>query len=545
MTTVLYSRDRLLELSGQDAGELAEVSFPALLLAHALQGGRVELRLRRGHVDKRIFFEGGGPVDCRSNLLHETIGRYLVQQGRLSEEAYQECLRDSVARGALIGEILIERGRIDSAELFRALQQNLARKLLDVFTWREAHFAVVREPPSTGSSLKVKVPQLVLTGVSRFAPAELVDRWIAPLAAATLSPSHDPLVAPTELRLSPEQSRLLALLEERPRGLGDLARDAAQDAEDTARWVAGLAMLGAVAVGAVEPPARTPAPTPPPGPAVAAPAAIAAERTDEIPPAGAAVPVAATESVPRPRSATATTGGEEAARLAKSVHEAYLNFRRQDAFDLLGVAEDAPLAFVRYQYLDFARRFAPWRFEAGRLAPLAEQARELFLAGALAYAELEQTESREALRFRRQRAREEAAREKSASYFQIQTDLLDPETQFTKGLALREAGRLRPAIQQLEFAVDCDPGNALYLAELAWTRFSESPAAAKRAYDDLKQAMRLDPQAGLPMYYAGEVCAALGDRAQAEVLLRRSIKPLAPDRRPLEALRRLSTERRR
>lgn len=551
---MLPSRERLLELSGWEVGELSEVSFPALLLAHGLSGKGVELRLRRGHVDKRIFFEGGGPVDCRSNLLHETIGRFLVQQGRLAESDYQECLRESVARSALIGEVLIERGKLDSTELYKALQQNLARKLLDVFTWREGRFAVVRDPPPTGSSLKVRAPQLVLTGIARFAPAELVERWVAPYAAATWRAGREPLFARGDLKLPPAQAHLLELLDEQPRDLAALALATATEAEEVARSVAGLAFLGAIEIGT--PPAVEAEPAAPAAPVPEASAVDAAvekgagtgkaprDAAAEAPKGPAPSPEPATKGAATGRAAAAPSA-EEAARLARGVHEAYLNFRRQDAFELLGVDEDAPLAFVRYQYLDFARRFAPWRFEAGRLAPLAEEARELFLAGALAFAELERTESREALRFRRQRAREEAARQRSASYFQIQTDLLDPEAQFAKGLTLREAGRLRAAIQQIEFAVECDPGNALYLAELAWTRFSESPATAARAFDDLKQAMRLDPQAGLPCYYAGEVCAALGDRAQAEVLLRRSIKPLAPDRRPLEALRRLAGERRR
>jgi len=509
---VLLSRDQLLEIGSLAAGDLVEVPFPALLLAHCLAEGSVELRLRRGHVDKRVFLEAGVPVDCRSNLLHETIGRFLVQQGRLGEEAYQEALQASAARGALIGEVLVERGAIDGSGLFRALQQSLAKKLLDVFNWREGRFEVVRQPPATGSSLKVRVPQLVLTGVARFSPAEAVRRWVVPIADRPLALHPEPLFPLGELRLGEAAEQVVARLTERPRPLAELGGAGGPTLDEAGRAVAALALLGAVV------------------PAAALPAAAAAPAPQR--PAPPAPPVAA----PRPEASDTE---------ANELHRAFLEHRRQDAFDLLGVGEDAPLAFVQYQYLEFARRFAPWRFEPDRGSGLADQARELFLAGALAYAELASAESRDALRFRRQRQREEEGRQRTASYFQIQTDLLDPEAQFARALALREAGKLRLAVEHLEFASDCDPGNALYLAELAWTRLLDAPGRAAKTLEELEEALRLDPGCGLAHYYAGEVHRQLRNWTRAEESLRRAIKPMAPDRRPLDALRALAGERKR
>jgi tetratricopeptide (TPR) repeat protein len=487
------------------------VPFPVLLLAHCLGEATVELRLRRGHVDKRVFLEAGVPVDCRSNLLHETIGRFLVQGGKIGEEAYQEALQASAARGALIGEVLVERGAIDATGLFRALQQSLAKKLLDVFNWREGRFEVVSQPPETGSSLKVRVPQLVLTGVARFSPADAVRRWVVPIADLPLALHPEPHFPLGELRLGEAGEQVVTRLAEGPRPLAELAGEGGPSLDDVGRAVAALAMLGAVV------------------PAAALPAVAAAPAPRPSTPA----PLAAS---PRPEASEAE---------ANALHRAFLEHRRQDAFDLLEVGEDAPLAFVQYQFLEFARRFAPWRFEPDGGSGLADQARELFLAGTLAYAELASAESRDALRFRRQRQREEDGRQRTASYFQIQTDLLDPEAQFTRALALREAGKLHLAVEHFAFASDCDPGNALYLAELAWTRLLEAPGRGAKALEELEEALRIDPGCGLAHYYAGEVHRQLRNWTRAEECLRRAIKPMAPDRRPLDALHALAAERRR
>jgi tetratricopeptide (TPR) repeat protein len=175
---------------------------------------------------------------------------------------------------------------------------------------------------------------------------------------------------------------------------------------------------------------------------------------------------------------------------------------------------------------------------------LSEKARDLFLAGARAYSEISDREQRETLLFRRKTLREERAR-KAPSMHQIKTDLLDSEAQFKKGKAALEAGRHKEALMLLEFAADCDPQNSLYAAELAWCRFLLSDAAAPRAIKELQETLRRDPNCGLAAYYAGEISRETGFYEDAENYFRRAIKLMSPDRRPIDALKLLSTERKR
>lgn len=199
-----------------------------------------------------------------------------------------------------------------------------------------------------------------------------------------------------------------------------------------------------------------------------------------------------------------------AGRLSNQVTQTYLSYRRQDSFDLLGAPEDATPKTIEARYLDFAMRFSPARFEAKELAPIAEKARELPL--------------------------------RPSPDFTVRTDLLDPEVQYRKGRALMDAGQWRDAIQQLEFASDCDPGNGLYRAELAYCRFRQSTLAGP-ALNELEEALRIDPGCGLAAFYLGEIHLGLGDLDQAERCLRRAIKPMAPDRRPIDALKALQKRR--
>ena len=146
------------ELAGQREVWIAKVPFAVLLVAHHAAGTTGTLRARRGPVDKRVVLERGHPVDCRSNLVHETLSRYLAAIGRLPEETAIACLSKATARGVRVGEVLIADGLLDAAELTRILQQNLAKKLLDLFTWPDGEVTVEVGPGRGDSTSRSRSP---------------------------------------------------------------------------------------------------------------------------------------------------------------------------------------------------------------------------------------------------------------------------------------------------------------------------------------------------------------------------------------------------
>jgi Domain of unknown function (DUF4388) len=520
---VIPTPDQLEEIARLREGNLPEAPVASLLLAHALKQHSLVLEVRRRQVWKRIIFENGVPVDCRSNLTHETLGRYMVLEGKLSEEDFTSCLSRSAARGVPLGEVLLEHGLVSAVDLFKILQANLAKKLLDLFTWKEGEFRWLDEPAVAESSLKIKVPQLILTGVTRFAPQEEVDMSVAPLVGKKLVLHPAPPFPLEDVRLSTRQSQIAEALRPPGKRMGELAESTQLPVDDITRVLYAFCVLGLVApadalpkdltaTGSFPRPALTP---PPPAPA----------PTPEV-------------AAPAPAGPTA----EEIERRRNEVMQAYLSYRRQDAFDLLGVPEDGTMPVFETKFLEFSRRFSPWTLESQ--PDLAERARDLFLAGARAFAELADVEQRNTLLFRRKTLREERAKKPAAS-FAIKTDLLDAEAQYNKGKALLDAGKTREAVMMLEFAADCDPQNSLYAAELAWCRFLVSTAFADRSLKELQETLRLDPNCGIAAYYAGEIHRQAGDPEQAENLLRRAIKLMSPDRRPIDALKALSSERKR
>ena len=525
---------QLEDISNLREGTLQEIPFSPLLCALAIHKKTTVLEIRRRQVWKKIVLEEGVPVDCRSNLVHETLGRFMVMDGKLSEEDFTASLGRSASRGVPFGEILLETGLVNAVELFKILQQNLAKKLLDMFTWRDGEFRIVEDDLRNEMSLKVKVPQLILTGVSKLVPQDEVDMSVAPLVGKKLALHPKPLFPLDDIRLSPRQTQLAEAI--RPgRRMGELAESTGLSVDEITRLLYALSILGVVA----------PADTLPKDVATPSLSATGSFRLSAVPAAPApAVPVSSPEPVPAATPAAPQLSAADVERRRNEIMQAFLVYRRQDAFDLLGLPETASLGAIEERFLELSRRFAPWTLDHPDLSAMADRARDLFIAVARAFAELSDTEQRNTLLFRRKTLREERER-KPASFGGIKTDLLDSEAQFKKGQALMEQGKYRDAVLLLEFAADCDPQNSLYAAELAYCRFLVSTGHASQALRELQETLRRDPTCGLAAYYAGEISRETGFYEDAESYFRRAIKLMSPDRRPIDALKNLSTAKRR
>lgn len=502
-------------------GDLGEIPFPVLLHALAVHHRSVVLSIERRQVQKDVILENGVPMDCQSNLLPDTLGKFMVGRGDLTEEQNLAILAKSATTGKSFSDLLVTEGVVNPHDLYKILQQNLAKKLLDAFTWRSGAFKVSTSLPEVDSPLKVNAPQLVLTGISKFAPeSEIVDA-MAPFEAKKFFVHRKPPVPLNELRLSKEHQEILRLLSQ-GKTLSELQSETGVDKNRTLRVLYSLAVIGAAIPEdwrEAEPEVAPEADIPDSDFAASAPPAVSA--------------------APPPM------GNVDVVEIRNQVMEMYLRYRKLDAFDLLGISEEATREQVEKAFIDYCAKFLPARFASPDLQAMEEKARDLFIAGGRAFGELSNPETRNSLLGRRQSRFRQLSSEEARNAFAIKSNLLDSETQFAKGMALAKQGKYADALELLQFAHDCEPQNGLYRAELAYCRYRKAPEfEAKTAIDALRETVRIDPECGLAYYYAGLIHADNAEFAEAEPLLQRAIKLMAPDRRPIEALKKLKAAER-
>ena len=474
--------EQLEQLQSKTGGSFRLVPFGVLLRWLWEQRRTCTLEIRRGRLWKRIALENGCPVACESNLAHERFGRYLVEIGRLGEQELAKRLSQSITRDQPLGEVLVEEGVLEPEELLRQLQQCLGKQLLDGFAWTDGQFSFPPEPLEVPAPLKMKVPQLVLTGTTRFAPQTEVDSAVMMLIATRLAAHPFPMIQLAEIRLERDQQRLLRAATN-PRSLSELADDCQMAMEDVSRHVYALGVVGLM---------------------------VTEDALRDLAQLGSV-----TQAFDPPALAPARAGGGE------SVTEMFLAHRRRDAFDLLAVSEDSAEPAIRQRFLEFARRYAPWQHDDEEVR---EQARELFLAGAVAYTTLIERELREeALARRHSRLQQRSVRRIS--------DLIDARECFADGMAKWRQGELEAGARQIAVAAELDPQNSRYRAEAAYTRAELADEATESSLTELFDVMRFDPDCRQAFEYAAELAERLEREPLAAEIRARMPEPGRPQRR--------------
>jgi hypothetical protein len=443
----------------------------------------------------------------------------MVTRGDLNEEQCQLIRSRAVTGGQSFAEVLVSEGTISASELYKILQQNLGKKLLDGFTWLDGEFSILAEAPPVESPLRVRTPQLIITGITKLVPDEEIEKALAPLEAKKLCLNPAPPYPREDVRLAGEHQLVLEILSE-AKGLDEIVEDTKKPREKVLRMLYALTVIGLI----VPDEWRAPEPV------------VATPDMDFMLPTPEPVQEHVS-TVPLATDATMVYAGEFRDR----VMDLYLKYRKLDAFELLGLTDDASMDDIEQKYVEFSEKYAPWKYRQPEHADLSDKVRELFIAGGKALGELNDPESRNSLIARRQNKLVTRTMEFSRDQFRITTDLLDSETQFKKGKELMDAEKYPEAVKQLQFAHDCDPQNPIYRAELAYCRYLHQPEAqGDGALQELNEALRIDPQCGLAAYYAGVIHSDQANFLEAEAYLQNAIKMLGPDdRRPVQALKAL------
>lgn len=510
-------------------GTLEETPLPVLLDGILREERTCTLELKLRQLEKRIVFEDGAPVACASNLLHETLGKYLVEKGKLTEAQYQAALGESISTGAQMGELLVQKQLVAPFDLYKQLQANLAHKILDCFRWGDAKWKLIPDAEPSKSALTMNSAQLILTGTSNFLPFDIVATHLTftddqRFAAVPTPPPHA-----ADLKLSGKDARFFQALRSRPT-FNELMAATALDVEAAMRKLYALVVLGLVGFAdQVNKDAQKPTVSAQAAAGVSGPAAAQGAGQAATPAAGAsaaAAPMAATLTAATPASAAGPAGvpySDEDPALRDALMAAFLEHRTRDPFAQLGVDEDAQAGALKKAFLAVADRFSPVRFHT---AELKEKAEALLLAYARAFSALADPEQAALWKKRRAAAAEKKRSEvkpSTADQFRIRTDLLDARSQFEDGKARLAEGNARGALEYFEYACDIDP-KPLHRAYRAWSRFQLDPERnAKLALQELTDTLK-DEAGDEPFRFAAEIHRKFGNWADAETMFRKAFK---------------------
>ena len=194
------------------SGSLATMQLGDLLQWCASNLKTGTLRLKRGPVEKQLFFKEGRLFSSVSTNPRETLGQFLIRSGHITEEELFKALIEQDRNNQPLGQILVAAELITEEELQDLLRLKTEESIYDSFIWTEGDFSF--EDNDLPERIPVFVP-LDLTGVI-LEGARRTDEWerirrVFPSRLTTFTVDHAHTDTATDL--SDEDQRVIDLVD--------------------------------------------------------------------------------------------------------------------------------------------------------------------------------------------------------------------------------------------------------------------------------------------------------------------------------------------
>lgn len=165
-------------------GELASVGIADLLGAALENTATGRLRLKRGDVEKSIFFEAGRPVLAVSSAASDRMVQMLVREHTISAEQADCAMALAADTRRRMGVVLVDLGFLKSGELLPAVRRHYEEIILSIFEWEEGTYRF--EAGETADPRRVRLLQhpaaIVVEGIGRaYSDARLSRAYGNPL----------------------------------------------------------------------------------------------------------------------------------------------------------------------------------------------------------------------------------------------------------------------------------------------------------------------------------------------------------------------------
>lgn len=196
-------------------GLLSETPFPRLLFYLHKYKRTGALRVSHEQISKVIYLREGSPIFVTSNLANESLGRFMVERGVISDEQYNSSLERMVQTGEQQGNVLLEMGVLTPYELYEALQGQIREKILRVFAWDEGEyeFRPGSFTLSEAAQLEMKPLRLILEGIQRFHNLTRLERYFNEYKNQRLRRVKGSLVETGQMVLTPHEAKFHKLID--------------------------------------------------------------------------------------------------------------------------------------------------------------------------------------------------------------------------------------------------------------------------------------------------------------------------------------------
>jgi tetratricopeptide (TPR) repeat protein len=478
-------------------GGLEEHPMPRLLnfLHESSQTGR--LMLNHSGVSKTLYVVEGLVANVESSLRDETLGRYLIKQGKITEEDYQESIDLMMKEGIKQGASFVKLGVLKPRELFQAVKDQTKEKLVTCFGWTKGEYRYKEELSFVEDINRFETPfiPVMREGLSRFFPPEALSRELELVGTGPLVPEPDLLNKISAWNLDKEEAAWLIKVE----GTRSM-KEVLEKAGEKERRLLYLLLL----VGLIKPSERL------------------AEKVREVIPGEVQEPLAA-EQVFEPATIhlademEVEMEGMEDKRTEDEILEEYIDLKSKDYFSLLGVGADTGDEEIERAYREKINQFARENFVAGVSAEAEARLEEINTRIIMAYESLKNPERREKYL---QEIGEKPAPEASPG--------LEAEKCLQKGMEYVRTRKWAGAQEMFEKAVELKPEEPEFYGYLGWAIYCNEDLEFNQrrdmAIEKMGMALEMNPNMDSIHVFLGKIFKDEGNINEAVSEFRQALQ---------------------
>jgi hypothetical protein len=158
-------------------GNLEESALPDILATIHRHGVPGVMEFAHGDETKKVFFLDGDVIFATSSDRSESLGDYLLSQGKITKAQYRVSCDELVrSPGRRHGTILVQMGFLRPEELGVAVREQVQAILWSLFNWAagDVAFRVGRFRDDEIYKIKIPTPRAVLSGCRRIGDAKAV-----------------------------------------------------------------------------------------------------------------------------------------------------------------------------------------------------------------------------------------------------------------------------------------------------------------------------------------------------------------------------------
>lgn len=204
-------------------GDLSAIQLPDVLTFASMIRHTGRLVFTQKDAQRAILWSDGEVAFATSNSKHDSLGEFLLRNGKITEEQYEES-KAKLTPGMRHGKLLVQLGFISPKDLWWGVRHQVLEIIYSLFSWKEGSFAFYQGEANLEEriTLSMNTSSIIMEGIRRIDESAMIREKI-PNLTMVFRPVRGAAAMVTDLELNENELGLFEQINGK-RAVRDLVR---------------------------------------------------------------------------------------------------------------------------------------------------------------------------------------------------------------------------------------------------------------------------------------------------------------------------------